>query len=302
MISKDSTLPESSSSSEPSSDLEDLEQTLDDADALNRSMEISDKFSDCYVNIKSSHPEKEKQNKEIYGLTDSDTTKVDTIDHNFVPYPEDTVDGVYAGNSGNYTADDENEPDIVKSTKTRTPPNTLPTYTQPSPQFTQQASQPSPQSSPSVEQIVSSLPKIRIQTDVLTKANMGTSSLRVEIPSTSSQQVPEAVVIPPSPTFQQPVAPPRRKKKQKMSSSSSTTSQVEELTVSNLSSCRITLIKHLMAYSLYGQHFDIIHFDQDMSYTFVSRAFSDLFGKFLVPMKFGKKCDFGKNTTILGKK
>ena len=231
MISKDSTLQESSSSSEPSSDLDDLEQTLDDADALNRSMEIGDKFSDCYVNIKSSHPEKEKQNKEIYGLTDSDTTKVDTIDHNFVPYPEDTVDGVYAGNSGNYMVDDENEPDIVKSTKTRTPPNTLPTYTQPSSQFTQQPSQPSPQSSQSVEHIVSSLPKIRIQTDVLTKSNVDTSGLRVEIPSTSSQ-VPEAVVIPPSPTFQQPVAPPRRKKKQKMSSSSSTTSQVEELTVS----------------------------------------------------------------------
>ena len=31
------------------------------------------------------------------------------------------------------------------------------------------------------------------------------------------------------------------------------------------------------------------------------RAFSDLFGKFLVPMKLGKNCDFGKNTTILEK-
>ena len=33
-----------------------------------------------------------------------------------------------------------------------------------------------------------------------------------------------------------------------------------------------------------------------------SRAFSDLFGKFLVPMKLGKNCViWGKNTTILGK-
>ena len=31
------------------------------------------------------------------------------------------------------------------------------------------------------------------------------------------------------------------------------------------------------------------------------RAFSDLFRKFLVPMKLGKNCDFGKNTTIMGK-
>ena len=32
------------------------------------------------------------------------------------------------------------------------------------------------------------------------------------------------------------------------------------------------------------------------------RAFSDLFGKFLVPLKLGKNCVIlGKNTTILGK-
>ena len=34
----------------------------------------------------------------------------------------------------------------------------------------------------------------------------------------------------------------------------------------------------------------------------MGRAFSDLFGKFLVPMKLGKSCVIlGKNTTILGK-
>ena len=218
MISKDSTIQESSSS-ESSSDLEDLADALDDADTLNRSMEANDKYSECYVNIQSSHPEKEKQNKEIYHLVDGGTTKVDTIDHNFVPYSEDTVDGVYAGS---YTVDDENAPDIVKST--RTPPNTLPPFTQPSQPFTQ--------SSQSVQEIVSALPKIRIQTEVLTKSAVDNGGLRVELPGTCSQQVPEAVVTPPSPTFQQPVAPPRRKKKQKMSSSSAT-SQVEELTVSN---------------------------------------------------------------------
>ena len=35
---------------------------------------------------------------------------------------------------------------------------------------------------------------------------------------------------------------------------------------------------------------------------FKARAFSDLFGKFLVPMKLGKNCVIlGKNMTILGK-
>ena len=37
--------------------------------------------------------------------------------------------------------------------------------------------------------------------------------------------------------------------------------------------------------------------------TLLTRAFSDLFGKFLLPMKFGKKlCDFGKKLCDFGKK
>ena len=37
--------------------------------------------------------------------------------------------------------------------------------------------------------------------------------------------------------------------------------------------------------------------------TLLTRAFSDLFGKFLLPMKFGKKlCDFGKKYDDFGKK
>ena len=214
MISKDSIVQETSSSSADSSDLEDLADELEDAESLNRSLEITDKYSECYVNINSSQPEKEKQSKEVYHLVDSGTTKVDTIDHNFVPYSEDTVDGVYAGS---YPVEDENEPDIVKST--RTPPNTLLPVVQTS------------QSSNSVQETVTALPKLRIQTDILTKSPVDPSGLRVELPVTSTQQVPEAVVTPPSPTFQQPVAPPRRKKKIKMNSNR-TTSQVEELAVS----------------------------------------------------------------------
>ena len=36
--------------------------------------------------------------------------------------------------------------------------------------------------------------------------------------------------------------------------------------------------------------------------TSISRAFSDLFGKFLVPMKLGKNCDFGNKIQRFGEK
>ena len=42
--------------------------------------------------------------------------------------------------------------------------------------------------------------------------------------------------------------------------------------------------------------------DLHLYFRICSRAFSDLFGNFLVPMELGKSCViFGKNTTILGK-
>ena len=208
MISKDDSVQTTSSEE---SDLEELADNLDDAEALSRSLEhqtveITDKYSEYHMNINASQPEKDKHNKEIYDFIDGGT-KADTIDHNFVPDSEDVVDGVF---QGQYTVDDENEPDIVKSTKTRTPPNTLQAIAQP------------------VQETQVVLPKLRIQTEVIVgKSDCDTQKTEIA----SVQQVPEAIITPPSPTFQQPVAPPRRKKKMKMSSSSAS-SQLEELSVS----------------------------------------------------------------------
>lgn len=68
------------------------------------------KFSEYTNNISSNHPDKEKPNKYIPEITCSDK----------VPDSEALVEQVLQS-----VCDDENEPDIVRSSKPRTPPNTL---------------------------------------------------------------------------------------------------------------------------------------------------------------------------------
>ena len=215
MMSKDDSV-QTSSSADSESDLEDLEDNLDDAAALSRSLtrgiEPGDKYDDLNVNMNASHPEKNKHShsKEIYDFVDSGSG-VDTIDHNFVPDSDDISQDRL---QGSYAIDDENEPDIVKSTKTRTPPNTL---------------QGTVHSVTTSQETAVGQMKLRIQTENIVR---NSQSDNVQSEFSGVQQIPEPIVTPPLPTFQAPVAPPRRKKKMKLSNSSSGNSQPDELGVS----------------------------------------------------------------------
>lgn len=84
------------------------------------SCDTSEKYDDYTVNINTSHPQKEKLNKHLQDLVD-DKTKCETVDHNFdvANIIEDVLQ------ESQLLSDDPNEPDIIRSTKTRTPPNTL---------------------------------------------------------------------------------------------------------------------------------------------------------------------------------
>ena len=207
MISKEDSV-QTSSSADSDSDLEDLDDAAALSRSLTRGIEAPDKYGDYNVNMNASHPEKDKHSKEIYDFVDG-RSGVDTIDHNFVTESDGIVQEVF---QGTYAIDDENEPDIVKSTKTRTPPNTLQSTAQPA---------------PAIEEAVVTQTKLRIQTENIVRKT--SDSLQTDL--LGVQQIPEPVVTPPSPTFQQPVAPPRRKKKMKQSQGS-ISSHPDELSVS----------------------------------------------------------------------
>ena len=62
----------------------------------------------------------------------------------------------------------------------------------------------------------------------------------------------------------------------------------------------ISYQKHESYLSIYT---GLIHAEISVGFMITFRAFSDLLGKFLVPMKLGKKnCDFGKKYDNFGKK
>lgn len=94
----------------------------------------SDKFDGYSVNINSSHPEKEKFSKHLQDLvvdvskSSTNSSKSSTLEHNFDV--QNLIENVIQ--ESQLLSDDNgaNEPDIVRSTKTRTPPSTLQTHSQ----------------------------------------------------------------------------------------------------------------------------------------------------------------------------
>lgn len=88
------------------------------------SQESGRKYMEISDNMTESHPEKEKSaTKQLQDLV-NDTTRTGTIDHNMIDV-KDIVENVIQETRLLGNGDDLNEPDIVRSTKTRTPPNTL---------------------------------------------------------------------------------------------------------------------------------------------------------------------------------
>ncbi|XP_052784065.1 WD repeat-containing protein 44-like isoform X2 [Mya arenaria] len=86
------------------------------------SSDHSNKYGEISENMSSSYPEKEKLSKQLQDLM-LERGRSSTIDHNHID-PEDIVENVLQ--ESNLLQDDsDNEPDIVRSTKTRTPPSTL---------------------------------------------------------------------------------------------------------------------------------------------------------------------------------
>ena len=95
------------------------------------SLENSDKYNDISQNRNSAQMEKEKVSKQLYDFVSEskvlnstdDTTQLrtDTIDHNMID-AKGLVENVLHETQ---LLNEENEPDIIKSTKPRTPPSTL---------------------------------------------------------------------------------------------------------------------------------------------------------------------------------
>ncbi|KAL3846908.1 hypothetical protein ACJMK2_017856 [Sinanodonta woodiana] len=89
-------------------------------DNQNTMDENTGKFMDYSDNILSTHPNKEKGTKRMNYIIGSDSSDM--------PMSARIVDEVF---QHAYDSNDENQPDIVKSTKNRTPPNTLQQNTTP---------------------------------------------------------------------------------------------------------------------------------------------------------------------------
>lgn len=85
----------------------------------NASENFNKKSQDYSDNITTSFPEKEKPNKEIPHIL---VTSEDLAKNSCIPGSEVIVDTLL---SESQVCDDKNEPDIVRSTKTKTPPTTL---------------------------------------------------------------------------------------------------------------------------------------------------------------------------------
>lgn len=95
--------------------------------------EIDGKFVEISDNMRASYPDKEKPaTKELQDLV-SDRGRSSTMDHNMIDV-KDIVANVMEESRLLGERDEANEPDIVRSTKTRTPPTTLQTQAEPQPE------------------------------------------------------------------------------------------------------------------------------------------------------------------------
>ncbi|KAL4225539.1 WD repeat-containing protein 44 [Mactra antiquata] len=182
--SSDSELDEVDSNARLSRKITEAESDVTSQEVVNNAVtDQNDKYDEYSLNINSSHPEKEKLNKQLHDLVEdkprssTESSESSTIEHNFDV--QNLIENVIQ--ESQLLSDDNgvNEPDIVRSTKTRTPPSTL-------------------------QGTSNNLP----QTVILTPPSGRPVSLDADTFTGASKD---------TTLFVEPVAPPRRKKKSKSS-------------------------------------------------------------------------------------